>query len=645
MATNIPPHTLGEIADAILLVVARWRERDSITTDELMALVPGPDFPTGGVIYRYREVSGDVRDTIRRAYDEGRGQIVVQARMHLEEIGGGKSNVVITELPYGVQKATVLERIAKEVKDGRIAGITDLRDESDYDTGMRVVVEVSRTAKPQAVMADLLKYSQLQETFGANHLALVPTDDGVSLRPRRLSLLEMLTRFVGFRLEVIERRTRHELEKRRARLHIVEGLLVALDRIDEVVAIIRGSKDPEIAQSNLQAKLKLSELQAQAILDMPLRRLTSLETGKLLEEAKELRARIRYLEGLLATEAARLDVVAGETSAIKSAHATPRRSVIIDSERSAAGTQIVMESDLRMPEARQVVLVTTGGVERRDAAGFRYARTDGMTSRATTAQLLQVRAEPKDELFFVSSRGRGWRNPVGFVPEKALFEQLGLQKGEAIVGAGVFPPADRLLVAATRAGRIKRTAVADLGFAAAQWVTVVGLPDADDEVLVAAFADDAAEVVFATAGGLVLRTSAGDVNPQASGSARGVAGIALRKGDRLVAAAVVAAGDVEKTQVFVISEEGYAKRIPLAEYPKQGRAGQGVQTLRITPTTGGVAAVAFGNPEDGLDVVFADGKRWFSPAANVPEQNRYNQGARLVPVWDADAPIAGAVVI
>ena len=274
-----------------------------------------------------------------QAYDRGHGRIVTQARMHVEEIAGGKANIVISELPYNVQTSTVLERIAKEVKDGRIAGVTDLRDESDFDKGMRVVVEVSRTARPDRVMADLLKHSQLQETFGCHNLALVPDRHG-GVRPKRLTLREMLVQFVEFRLQVIERRTRHEIEKRRARLHIVEGLLKALGSIDEVVAIIKKSKNPDTARANLTKSLRLSDIQARAILDMPLRRLTALETGELHDEDKELRARIRYLAGLLASEEARLDVVVEETEGLRAAHATPRRTVIIDSRETVAGQQV-----------------------------------------------------------------------------------------------------------------------------------------------------------------------------------------------------------------------------------------------------------------------------------------------------------------
>ncbi len=645
MATNIPPHNLGEIADAIVYVVQNWKRRDKITTEELMKFVPGPDFPTGGLIYRYRDIGGEIRDTIHAAYDQGRGRMVTQARMHVEEISGGKANIVITELPYNVQKITVMERIAKEVKDGRIGGITDLRDESDFDKGMRVVVEVSRTAKPHEVMADLLKYSQLQETFGCNNLALVPDPERGGVRPQRLSLRDMLVHFIDFRLEVIERRTRYELARREQRLHIVEGLLKALANIDEVVAIIKRSRRPETARTNLMRKLSLTEIQAQAILDMPLRRLTSLETNKLQDEEKELKARIRYLKSLLRSQKKRLEVVIEETRELKERFATPRRTVILDSEDAVAGAHVVTESDLRMPEGPQIVVVTTAGIERRDSRGFRYAPSNGITSRATTSHLIQVRADPTDEVILISSKGRAWRNQVGFVPEKASFTQMGLRKDEYIVGAAVLPAAGAYLVTGTRAGRIKRTRVEDLSLTSGNWATVVGLPDENDEVLFAAIAEDGAEVLFATEGGQVLRISADEVNPQASGTARGVAGINLKQRDRLISGAIIPADEVNKTWVFIVSEKGYVKRVPLKEYTRQGRGTQGVRTLNITGSTGKVAAVAVGMLDGGLDIIFADGKRQHMPAKRVPAENRYNRGKKLIKVSKADGPIAMAVVI
>jgi len=263
MATNLPPHNLGEICDAVVHVAGRWKQRKRITVDDLMEIVPGPDFPTGGVIYRYRDDgSGNQLDTIRNAYEKGRGRIVTQARVDLEDIGGGKTNIIITELPYAVQKSTVLERIAREVRDGRINGVTDLRDESDHE-GMRAVIEVSRVAEARDVLEEVLSRSQLRETFGVNALALVAeqVNGDTIVRPQRLSLWEMLVHFVEHRLNVIVRRSRYELAKREARLHIVQGLLKALDIIDEVIDTIRRSRTAETAEQNLRKKFRFSQLQ------------------------------------------------------------------------------------------------------------------------------------------------------------------------------------------------------------------------------------------------------------------------------------------------------------------------------------------------------------------------------------------------
>ncbi|MGD8488568.1 MAG: DNA topoisomerase 4 subunit A, partial [Anaerolineae bacterium] len=350
MATNIPPHNLGEVCDAVVHVAERWRRRKKITLDELMEIIPGPDFPTGGVIYRHRDDgSGNAMDVIRAAYETGRGRIITQARIDLEDIGGGKQNIVVTELPYAVQKSTVLERIAREVRDGKIQGVTDLRDESDHQ-GMRAVIEVSRVADAREVLDSVLSRSQLRETFGVNALALVSEriNGEEIVRPQRLSLHDMLFYFIEHRLNVIVRRSRYELAKREARLHIVEGLLKALDVIDEVIDTIRRSRTTETAEKNLRRQFKFTQLQAQAILSMQLRRLAGLERRKLADEEKELKARIRYLKGLLRSEARRLKVVVEETKAIKEQFATPRKTVILSGEQP--GEVIVTEADLVMPK-------------------------------------------------------------------------------------------------------------------------------------------------------------------------------------------------------------------------------------------------------------------------------------------------------
>jgi DNA gyrase subunit A len=626
MATNIPPHNLGEISDALIYVAQHWSTRDQITVDDLLEIVPGPDFPTGGVIYRFRDDgTGQQLDTIRAAYETGRGRIVTQARVDLEYIGGGKVNIVVTELPYAVQKSTVLERIAREVRDGKISGVTDLRDESDHE-GMRVVIEVSRVADAREVLESVLSRSQLRETFGVNALALVSerTNGETVVRPQRLSLHAMLLYFVAHRLEVIVRRSRFELAKREARLHIVEGLLKALDVIDEVIDTIRRSRTAETAEANLIKKFRFSQLQAQAILSMQLRRLAALERQKLADEEKELRARIRYLKDLLASEARRLKVVVEETTALKEKFATPRKTIILVGEKP--GDTIVTEAELARPDGPQMLVVTTQGFQRNDSKGFSYRVKPGTTSRAVEAHRLHVLAGPDDAVVLVSSLGRAWWGGVGRLPRTADFQELGLEKGEQIAGLGVLSP-DGYLVVGTHDCQVKRVKVSDVtSLSEATWAPIIGLSGKDDRVLFAGVGGDDANVMFFTTSS-AIRFSAGDVNPQATPSARGVSAIKLRKGDRLLAGALVP-DPKAPLGIAVVSKAGYVKVVPLDEFPLQGRGGQGVQLLNQTTATGPVVAVAAGPLDASLDLIAPDGKRQHLDQA--PAANRANRGSKLV---------------
>jgi len=631
MATNIPPHNLGEVCDAVVYVANRWRQRDKISVDELMEIIPGPDFPTGGVIYRYREdPAGEGRvDTIRAAYETGRGRIITQARVDMEDIGGGKFNIVVTELPYAVQKSTVLERIAREVREGKIGGVTDLRDESDHE-GMRAIIEVSRVADAHEVLESVLSHSQLRETFGVNALALVSEriNGDTIVRPQRLPLRDMLVHFVEHRLSVIVRRSRYELAKREARLHIVQGLLKALDVIDQVIDTIRRSRTTETAEKNLIKTFEFSQLQAQAILAMQLRRLAGLERRKLADEEKELQARIKYLKGLLRSEKRRLEVVVEETQAIKEKFATPRKTVILTEEKPR--DSIVTEADLAVPEEPQVVVVTTRGVQRNDASRFGYRVSAGATSRAVEAQRLHLRTEPEDTVVLVSDRGRAWWGTVGRLPRSASFEDLGLNKGEQVVGVGVLSDKS-CLVLGTRQGQVKRVQAEDVkSTAEASWAMVIGLADEDDRVLFAGVGSDEAQVVFFGTS-RANRFAAGDVNPQATPSAKGVAGIKVRKGDRLLSGMVI--GDLTADLgVVVVSQEGYVKRVPLDEFPVQGRGGQGVLLLNQTKATGPVAAVGAGPIGGSVDLISADGKR--QRLDEVPVTSRANRGEKLVELED-----------
>ena len=627
MATNIPPHNLGEVCDAVVYVADRWRRRGKITVDELMKIIPGPDFPTGGVLYRYRDdPSGEGRvDIIRTAYDTGRGRIITQARVDMEDIGGGKVNIVVTELPYAVQKSTVLERIAREVRDGRVSGVTDLRDESDHE-GMRVIIEVSRMADAHEVLESVLSHSQLRETFGVNALALVSerVNGDTIVRPQRLSLREMLVYFVEHRLDVIVRRSRYELAKREARLHIVQGLLKALDVIDKVINTIRRSRTSETAEKNLTKTFKFSRLQAQAILAMQLRRLAALERRKLADEEKELKARIRYLKGLLRSQARRLEVVVEETQAIKEKFATPRKTVILTEERPRGS--IVTEAELAVPEEPQMVVVTTRGVQRHDASRFGYRIKPGATSRAVEAHRLHLLTAPEDTVVLVSDGGRAWWGTVGRLPRSASFSELGLSKEERVVGVGILLD-DSCLVVGTSQGRVKRVKAEDVkSTAEASWATVVGLADEDDRVLFAGVGGDEAQVIFFGAS-RANRFVAGDVNPQATRSAKGVAGIKVRGGDQLLGGMVVS-DPTANLGVVVVSKRGYVKRVPLAEFSVQGRGGQGVLLLNQTKATGPVAATMAGPMGGSVDLISADGKR--QRLDEVPVTRRANRGDKLV---------------
>ncbi|MGD8518998.1 MAG: DNA topoisomerase 4 subunit A, partial [Anaerolineae bacterium] len=618
MATNIPPHNLGEVCDAVVHVAERWRRRKKITLDELMEIIPGPDFPTGGVIYRHRDDgSGNAMDVIRAAYETGRGRIITQARIDLEDIGGGKQNIVVTELPYAVQKSTVLERIAREVRDGKIQGVTDLRDESDHQ-GMRAVIEVSRVADAREVLDSVLSRSQLRETFGVNALALVSEriNGEEIVRPQRLSLHDMLFYFIEHRLNVIVRRSRYELAKREARLHIVEGLLKALDVIDEVIDTIRRSRTTETAEKNLRRQFKFTQLQAQAILSMQLRRLAGLERRKLADEEKELKARIRYLKGLLRSEARRLKVVVEETKAIKEQFATPRKTVILSGEQP--GEVIVTEADLVMPKGPQVLVVTTQGVQRNEAKGFSYRVRAGTTSRAVEAHRIHLHTEPEDTVVLVSDRGRAWWGGVGRLPQSATFEQLGLDKGEQVAGLGILSEESSLLLG-TYQGRVKHVKVEDVQSSPeASWSTIIGLGGKEDRVVLAGTGTGEVQVMFFTSS-RAIRFSAQDVNPQATATARGVAGIKVRKGDQLLGGAVIS-DPAAKLAVAVVSQKGFVKQVPLDEFPVQGRGGQGVLLLNQTKATGPVIAAGLGPAKTPVDLIDASDKR--QRISKVPVENR-----------------------
>ena len=614
MATNVPPHNLGELCDAVTFLCENWKRRQSITVDDLMRFVQGPDFPTGGLAFRYRDYGrATPDDIIREMYETGQGRLIMQARVEIEAQGGGKHNVVVSELPYGVQKSTVMERIGTEVRNGRIEGVSDVRDESDHE-GMRLVIETSRGHDPTEVLASLLQYSQLRETFGAQILALVPTEDG--MRPEYLSLREALSYFVQHRLNIVERRSRYERERHQRRLHIVEGLLIALDAVDEVVATIKRSRTRQSARNNLQRQFNLSELQANAIVALPLGNLASLEVKKLKDEAGRLQKRIAALTKLIDSEALRLKVVVKETADVKERFSNPRRTLILEEEEHA-GT-MVTASDLTEP---QIVSIYADDVERRDCPGYADRGILGLTSRRTSVPLGRWYAEPEERLFLVAADGDGWHAPV-------LQIEQGLAGGKQIMGGGVLRDDTRHVVIVTRRGKVKRVKLEDLPTSMAAWARVIGLRKGDSVLAAGVDRGDEDEIMIFTRKGQAIRFKTGEVNAQQSSSAQGVTGIRLDKGDEIIAAAVF--DPAVAGHVVVASERGWIKRVPIDEWNVQGRAGKGMQSLRILAATGDVAAATVVRADDNyVDFTTEDGRRVRFKYDLVPVDNRPNRGEHL----------------
>lgn len=630
MSTNILPHNLGEVCDAVAFVAKNWERRENISVAELMKFIPGPDFPTGGLLYRYRVGADDKKvEMIQRAYETGNSTLVCQSKADIQDIGGGKSEIIVTELPFQVQKTTILERIAASRE--RFGGITDVRDESDFK-GMRVVFEVARGTNAEEVLDKLLSYTSMRVSLSYNALALVFDDDGKA-SPRNLTLADMLREFIRHRLTVITRRSTYELERAEARLHILEGLLKALAKIDAVIDTIRKSENAEAARTNLMTRFKLSELQAQAILDMPLRRLAALERMKLEEERKELAERVKRLREILGSEDRRLAVVAEETLEIKARFADPRRTVIVDSEEGHQARVTV--ADLMTPTETQLVLTTASGVQRVNAKGYRdvTAARNKPSARAVDFALERVTVQPEESVVLVTNRGRLWKGNAGRIQPQISFAELGLERGEQVIGLGVVRPGQKLVML-TRSGNVKRTNTEDLnGRTEGTWAQVIGLDGEEDALLFAGIASDAAALLVATSGSdktpsRALRFETKTINPQATPNAKGVAAIKMLD-DTIVGGALIEPR-AEKGALVFVTTQGHLKRISLTEFPLQGRGGQGVQVWKVNPASGTVSGFALIPASGGdVDVYSTRGRRVRIAAKELPGATRAGKGLIL----------------
>jgi len=633
MSTNIPPHNLMEICDALCYLIDHDKEADEVSVEELMRFVQGPDFPTGGLIFRHRQQDGDQVDMIRRAYATGRGRIVMQARTHMEEMSRGRSRIVVTELPYQVNKSRLIERIAQMVREERIKGITDLRDESGRE-GLRLVIELSRGTDPREVLDELFRQTQMRETFGVIMLALV---DG---EPRLLSLKRCLLEYLAHRREVITRRSQYELKQARDRAHILEGLRTALDNLDAVIDAIRRSREPRTAREKLRRRFKFSEAQAEAILATPLRRLVGTERSAVEEEYKELTARISFLTELLASPHKLMRVIEDELQELKARYGDGRRTQIIEGEE---GTYT--QADFVAEEA-QVVVHTVNTVHRVPAKQFSFQRSTGITARAVEGHLTHLKVEARDRVLFLTNWGRAFRWPSFQLPEeeRPTSQFLRLGEGEEVVALLALPPEEEdersFLVMVTTGGQVKRSCVADLSLVDRNPGQVVGL-DKGEELCFGGLSDGTQELLVVSSQGQTIRFAEQEVRPQTSPTARGVIGIRLEKNDTVVAAALI--DPQGQGELATISATGYVKRTSLLDYAPQRRGGKGIRAASLSEHTGNLVGAAVLQPGQKLSILSQQGRRAYFPFEDLPQMGRSTQGRKLANFGRRDAP-AKAVV-
>ncbi|MZG30680.1 MAG: DNA gyrase subunit A [Nitrospinae bacterium] len=615
MATNIPPHNLGEVIDATVHVV----DNPDCTVEDLIALMPGPDFPTRGIIQG--------RNGIQAAYKTGKGIIRVRGRAEIETMEkGDRERIIINELPYQVNKAKFVEKIAELVRDKRLDGVSDLRDESDRD-GIRVVVELKKGTVGQVVLNSLYKNTQLQDTFGVILLALV------NQQPRILNLKEFLHHFILFRKEVVTRRTEFDLKKAREKEHILEGLATALDNLDAVVQLIRDADDPVTARDGLMAEFGLSEIQAKAILEMRLQRLTGLERKKIIEDLEDTRKLIKELLEILAHEEIKLRIIKEELIEIKNKYGNERRTEIADTDEG----DLVIE-DLIADEDAVVVYTRSGYIKRQTVDNYRAQRRGGKGIRGMNLKEEDVVeklfiASTLSHLLVFTSIGKIHALRVYSIPEvsriakgKSIANLLRLQPGESIASILSLREfeEDKFVMVATERGIVKKTSL--MAYRKPRQGGIIGLTiDEGDRVIAAELCDGKSDILLATEKGFSIRFNEEEVRPIGR-TGRGVRGIRLKKDDRVVGAEIVQDGN----KLLTVTSNGYGKRTPLEEYPQQGRGGMGVMTIRCNEKIGSVVGVQQVDEQDQLLVITSDGNIVRMRVSEISLIGRNTQGVRLV---------------
>jgi DNA gyrase subunit A len=638
MATNIPPHNLGEVIDGVIWIIENTLMSDSAAFSreqklkELIRLIPGPDFPTGGMIVGKRG--------IHEAYLTGRGSIQVRARTEIETTKkGDRQQIVVTEIPYQLNKTRLLERIAELVRDKAIEGISDLRDESDRD-GMRVVIELKRGEAGEVVLNNLFKQTQLQQSFGIITLAIVAG------RPKVLSLLEVVEHFIDFRREVVRRRIEFELRKAEARAHILEGLKIALDHLDAVIKLIRGSKNPAEAKTGLIAQFGLTDIQSQAILDMQLQRLTGLERDKILSELATLQELIARLKNILANQPLLLKIILDELRALKAKFSDPRRTELIDEEGELSIEDLITEEDVA------VTVTDTGYIKRTPITTYRTQNRGGkgrigMRTREEDVVNHLFVASTHSYMMIFSNRGRAYWLKVHEIPDvgpdhkgKSIANLVQFEEGEKLAAMLAVQEFDdqRFVVMGTLKGTIKKTELSAFANPRAGGIIAMGI-DEGDAVIDVQLSDGQSEIFIGTRDGKAIRFVEDEVRPMGR-TAYGVRGIQLRDSDEVVAMQVAKPGGT----LLTVTEKGYAKNTLIDEYRVTGRGGLGVKNVEVTDKNGPVVAIAQIHANEELLVMTEQGKILRTPANEIRTIGRATQGVKLMDLEGEDKIVSVALV-
>ncbi|HEY3382907.1 MAG TPA: DNA gyrase subunit A [Vicinamibacterales bacterium] len=629
MATNVPPHNLREVIDAVIWLIEHPAEGPDAKFKAMLRYVPGPDFPTGGLIVG--------RAGIVQAHRTGRGSITIRARATVEEATKGeRTSIVVTEIPYQVNKAKLIEKIAELVRDKTLEGISDLRDESDRE-GLRIVIDLKRGEVADVVLNNLYKHTPLQTTFGVIMLAIVGG------RPKVLSMVEVAEYFIDFRRDVVRRRTEFELRKAQARAHILEGLKIALDHLDEVIALIRAAKSPAEAREGLMTTFGLSQLQSQAILDMQLQRLTGLERQKIIDELTEVRAIIERLLAILGSEALLMQIVKDELKAVRDRFGNPRRTEIIEEEGEFRIEDLIADEDMA------ITVSNTGYIKRTAVSNYRTQRRGGQGRKG-----MSVREEDFVTHLFVASthayilifsdKGRVYWLKVYVIPDvgpdgkgKAIANLVSMLPDEKIAALLAVREFDegKFVVMGTRRGVVKKTELTAFRNPRAAGIIAMGVED-EDAVIAVQMSDGQSEVFIGSRDGMAIRFPEGDVRPTGRGT-YGVRGISLRDDDAAVAMEVVTPG---AGAVLTVSENGYGKRTVLDEYRVQSRGGLGIINIHTTDRNGRVVGIAYVRDEDELMLITQQGKVLRMVTRDIRTIGRATQGVRLIGVEEDDRVVS-----